>query len=159
MTTISAEPPLTGSSEEVRTWLITNPAEMEEVYAIRQEVFVDEQGLIGNVRNDPDDRYSYHVLGAVGDEVAGCGRVTFFGDEAQVVWVAVRKPLRRYGVGGAIMRHLIRLADEQGCRIMSLNAQTHALNFYRELGFVPVGRVFMMSHIEHQAMVREIGAS
>lgn len=156
MTTLSTEPESARSAGKVRTWLIIDPSQMEEVYAIRQEVFVDEQGLIGNVRNDPDDRYSYHVLGAVGDEIAGCGRVTFLGDEAQVVWVAVRKRLRQYGVGRAIMLHLIRLAEEQGCHVMTLNAQTHALNFYRALGFVPVGRVFMMSHIEHQTMVRDL---
>ncbi|MFO7270758.1 GNAT family N-acetyltransferase [Sphaerobacter thermophilus] len=142
--------------DEVRTWVVTSLAEMAEVYAIRHEVFVEEQHLTRSVRDDPDDRYSVHVLGAVGGQTAGTGRITFYGDEAQIVWVAVRKPYRGRGVGRAIMEHLLRLARDQGSRIVTLNAQTHALTFYEALGFRPIGRRFFMSNIEHQYMAKEM---
>lgn len=137
----------------VRTWLVSSLSEMTHVYAIRREVFVEEQHLTRSVRDDPDDRYSLHVLGSVDGEVAGTGRITFYGDEAQIVWVAVRQPYRGRGVGRAIMEHLLRLAAEQGIRIITLNAQTHALTFYEALGFEPVGRRFFMANIEHQYMI------
>lgn len=139
--------------DDVRTWVVESLNEMRDVYAIRDEVFVGEQGLTGNVRDDPDDRYSVHVLAAVGDSVVGTGRTFFIGDQAQIAWVAVRRQYRRRGVGWAIMQRLLEVCREQGVRVVSLNAQTHALSFYEALGFEPVGRRFSMSNIEHQKMI------
>ena len=98
----------------------------------------------------------FRSLGAVDGKTVGTGRITFYGSEAQIVWVAVRKPYRGRGVGRAIMEHLLRLAREQGSRIVTLNAQTHALTFYEALGFRPIGRRFFMGNIEHQYMAKEM---
>lgn len=143
----------TTEQEDVRTWVVESLAEMGEVYAVREEVFVGEQGLTGNVRDDPDDRYSVHVLAAVGDTIVGTGRTFFIGDQGQIAWVAVRRRYRRHGVGWAIMQRLLEICREQGVRVVTLNAQTHALSFYEALGFEPVGRRFTMSRIEHQQMI------
>ncbi|MBX5445237.1 GNAT family N-acetyltransferase [Sphaerobacter sp.] len=156
MTALKGEQETGRRDDAVRTWVVTSLAEMAEVYAIRHEVFVDEQHLTRSVRDDPDDRYSVHVLGAVDGKTVGTGRITFYGSEAQIVWVAVRKPYRGRGVGRAIMEHLLRLAREQGSRIVTLNAQTHALTFYEALGFRPIGRRFFMGNIEHQYMAKEM---
>lgn len=159
MTSLSTEPASTPGRDGICTWLVTSPEAMAEIYAIRREVFVDEQGLTQNVRDDPDDRFGLHVMAAVDGAIAGTGRVTFYGDEAQIVWVAVRKPYRRRGVGHAIMDHLIRLSREHGARVVTLNAQTHALHFYESLGFEPIGRRFYMGHIEHQYMSLDLTRS
>lgn len=139
--------------EDVRTWVVESLGEMRDVYAIRDEVFVGEQGLTGNVRNDPDDRYSIQVLAAIGDTIVGTGRTYFIGDQAQIAWVAVRRQYRRRGVGWAIMQRLLEACREQGVRVVTLNAQTHALRFYEALGFESVGPRFSMSQIEHQKMI------
>lgn len=128
------------------------PDELAAIYEIRRDVFVDEQGLTNTVVDEPDDRYSVHILAAVGEQTVGAGRVTFIGDEAQIAWVAVRVPFRRHGVGRAIMEALLDIS-RQGATVVSLNAQTHALDFYEALGFRPIGRRFFMAHIEHQHML------
>ncbi len=130
--------------------------DLEAVYAIREEVFHHEQQLTPYVRDDPDDAFSLNVLATIDNRPVGTGRVTLFGDEAQVAWVAVLEPYRRHGVGRAIMEHLIRWSQAQGARYVTLNAQTHALDFYRRLGFEPVGRRFYMGHIEHQVMILDL---
>lgn len=152
MTALDSEPVGNRQHEQVRTWVLDSLDQMEHVYDIRHEVFVVEQGLTRTVRDDPDDRYSVHVLASIGDEVVGVGRVTYYADEAQIVWVAVRKAYRNRGVGRAIMEHLLRLSREEGVRLVTLNAQTHALHFYEALGFTPIGRRFFMANIEHQYM-------
>ena len=129
---------------------------MPEIYAVRHEVFVVEQGLTHTVVDEPDDRYSVHVLASYDGRLAGVGRVTFIGDEAQVAWVAVRRAYRRHGVGRAIMDRLLEVSREQGVALVSLNAQTHALSFYETLGFRSVGRRFFMSAIEHQHMILDL---
>jgi len=136
----------------VSAWRDARPA----VYAIRQEVFVDEQHLTNSVHDDPDDQLSEHVVATIGDEVAGVGRVTYIFDDAQIAWVAVRAHVRRHGAGQAIMRKLIAISIEHGASVISLNAQTHALRFYQRLGFRQVGRKFHMGGIEHQHMIMDI---
>ena len=136
----------------VADWLDARPA----VYAIRQEVFVEEQRLTNSVYDDPDDELSVHVLAAIDSQIVGVGRVTYLFDDAQIAWVAVRRPVRRHGVGQAIMRQLMRTSIDHGAAVISLNAQTHAHNFYQQLGFRPVGRRFHMGGIEHQHMVMDI---
>lgn len=130
--------------------------DLESVYTIRDEVFHLEQHLTPYVRDDPDDAFSLNVLAFIDERPVGTGRVTLFGDEAQVAWVAVLAPYRRHGVGRAIMEHLIHWSQTQGARYVTLNAQTHALDFYRRLGFEPVGRRFYMGHIEHQVMILDL---
>jgi len=130
--------------------------ELEAVYAIREEVFHHEQHLTSLVRDDPDDAYSMNVVATLGGRAVGTGRVTLFGDEAQIAWVAVLPAFRRRGVGRAIMEYLMNWSKAHGARCITLNAQTHALQFYRQLGFEPIGRRFTMGHIEHQLMVLEL---
>jgi len=133
-------------------WIDAKPS----VYAVRQEVFVEEQHLTHSVVDDPDDQMSVHVLATIGNQVVGIGRVTFIVDDGQIAWVAVRQPMRRHGVGLEIMRRLISVCIDERCHIISLNAQTHALSFYQRLGFRPIGRRFRMAGIEHQHMMMDI---
>jgi predicted GNAT family N-acyltransferase len=96
--------------DAIRTWTMTSLEDLPLIYAIRREVFVDEQHLTNTVRDDPDDRYSLHVLASVETQVVAVGRVTFIGDEAQIAWVAVRRPYRGRGVGWAVMERLLELS-------------------------------------------------
>ena len=141
---------------EIQTRLMSSLDEMEQIYHVRREVFVLEQGLTGTVYDDPDDRYSYHVLATVGDVLAGVGRMTMIGQEGQIAWLAVLREHRRSGVGRAIMAHLLQTAADDGAKHVTLNAQTHALAFYTAFGFQPIGRRFSMSRIEHQLMVLQL---
>ncbi|MCX7622133.1 MAG: GNAT family N-acetyltransferase [Thermomicrobium sp.] len=142
--------------QQPRVEPVRTSEELALVYAIRSEVFDREQHLTTWVRDYPEDAESLNVLAWIDGEAVGTGRVSLWGDEAQIAWVAVRKPYRGRGVGRAIMEYLIHWAREHGARTVTLNAQTHALEFYRKLGFRPVGRPFYMAHIEHQLMEREL---
>jgi predicted GNAT family N-acyltransferase len=130
--------------------------DLAEIYAIRDEVFVDEQQLTDNSRNDPDDRKGIHYLAYVADEPVGAGRLTLTGREAQVAWLAVRPRYRRSGVGWALMESMIARAERELADYVILNAQSHALDFYRRLGFNLVGSEFTMSGIPHHVMVKSL---
>lgn len=159
MTSAEVQPCPRHESPQLRVTPARTPEELEEVYAIRREVFDREQHLTSWVRDYPDDERGINVLAWLDERAVGTGRVSLWGDEAQIAWVAVRQPYRGRGVGRAIMEYLIDWAREQGARLVTLNAQTHALGFYRQLGFVPIGRPFYMAHIEHQLMELDLRAS
>ncbi len=129
---------------------------LESVFEIRSRVFVDEQHLTSNARSDPDDRRSIHYLASVDGEPVGTGRLTILGREAQIAWVAVLKEWRKFGIGRALMEAMIERSKSEQADYIVLNAQVHALEFYRRLGFHTVGQQFVMARIPHQVMVRGI---
>lgn len=132
---------------------VRSPIEMEEVFQIRDEVFVHEQALTNDARFDPDDRRSVHYLAYIGGEPVGTGRLTMINREAQVAWVAVRQPYRQHGVGKAVMLAIMERARDEEADYVVLNAQSHALEFYSRLGFESLGHEFRMAGIPHQVMM------
>ena len=79
----------------------------------------------------------------------GTGRLLSDGHSGRM---AVLKPHRALGVGGAILLRLIEEARRRGMREVVLSAQTHALGFYRKHGFAPRGPEYMEAGIPHQEM-------
>lgn len=132
---------------------VSGRGDLEPIFELRDEVFVDEQQLTDDARHDPEDPTSIHFLALEGDHPVGTGRLTMAGREAQVAWVAVRQPWRGAGVGKAIMEAIIERSWHEGADYIFLNAQTHALGFYQGLGFETAGTEFFMAGIGHQVMM------
>lgn len=133
---------------------VWDEANFEIVLQIRDEVFVHEQQLTDDARNDPDDMESIHFLAFLHHEPVGTGRLTMYGREAQVAWVAVRAADRGSGIGLAIMEAIVERAFLESAGYVLLNAQTHAIEFYRRLDFDVVGTEFFMGGIGHYVMIR-----
>ena len=138
----------------------TTAAELRAVMAIRGDVFIDEQRLTNVVDDDPYDTGSgaVVVLAWHGDRPVGTGRVHVWRGDAHIAWVAVLPDYRAHGVGRELMVALLDAARELGARRVTLSAQTHAIGFYRRLGFETVGSIFVMGNIDHITMVRELGS-
>jgi predicted GNAT family N-acyltransferase len=135
---------------------VTSAEDLETIFQIRDVVFVEEQALTPDARHDPDDRRSIHYLGYLQGQPVGTGRLTILGKEAQIAWVAVLKEHRGFGIGWAIMDAMIERAQEADTDYIILNAQVHAREFYRRLGFRSVGEEFTMAAIPHQVMIRSL---
>ena len=131
---------------------VKNDGEMKLVHDIRREVFIGEQGVPEELEMDGLDRDAIHVLAYVEGEPAGCGRLLLNGKDARIGRVAVKKSLRRTGIGNGICRLLMTLAAERGVQNIHINAQLSALEFYTRLGFEKVGDNFMEAGIEHVRM-------
>ncbi len=135
---------------------VSDDGDLETIYQIRDAVFINEQRLTNDTRHDPDDRRSIHYLAFLDGQPVGTGRLTILGREAQIAWVAVYKQFRGEGLGWALMTTMLDRSEREPVDYVILNAQVHALEFYRRLGFDPVGQQFSMSSIEHQVMVRSV---
>jgi predicted GNAT family N-acyltransferase len=66
--------------------------------------------------------------------------------------MAVLQQWRRRGVGSAILRALLALAEKEGCTVVRLHAQIHAIPFYEVHGFTPYGLEFEEAGIPHRKM-------
>lgn len=145
---------------DVEVWRVRTAAEFAAVLEVRRLVFGDEQGIAAGV-SDTDDERAVHALAIAstpgGPVAVGTGRLALPKGptgEAQIAWVATLPAYRGRGVGSAVMRVLLAAADAAGASRVVLSAQTHALGFYRRLGFSPYGERFLVRGIEHQWMAR-----
>ena len=120
--------------------------------AVREAVFVHEQSVPLELEWDGIDEDCVHVLAE--DErgrAIGTGRLL---PDAHVGRMAVLPEWRGRGVGSALLRALIAIAEARGMREVVLNAQLQAMEFYRRHGFVAEGEPFLDAGIAHQRMRR-----
>lgn len=129
----------------------------EEARAIRQAVFVQEQGIPAELACDVADAGAVHVLvrNRLGMPV-GTGRLlpADIPGDARVGRVAVDHAVRGARVGLAVMQALEEAARSRGDRRIVLHAQRSAVPFYDRLGYQRVGEPFDEAGIPHQKMVK-----
>ncbi|MFE5731060.1 GNAT family N-acetyltransferase [Streptomyces sp. NPDC056528] len=135
----------------------------EACFAVRREVFVEEQGVPKELEYDAYDATAVHVLAVRADGLPlGTGRLLHGAEAAgrtggdasvgSLGRLAVAGAARGLGVGAALVRGIEDAARERGLTAVDLHAQTHALGFYERLGYEAYGPEFPDAGIPHRAM-------
>ena len=124
---------------------------IEDICAIRYEVFVDEQNVPEELEIDGLDGKAKHVLAFVDGVPIGTGRIL---DDGHIGRVAVLKDYRGFGIGKLIMKELIKWAQDITLKKVWLSSQWHAHSFYLDLGFVCIGEIYKEAGIDHIKMYR-----
>jgi predicted GNAT family N-acyltransferase len=120
------------------------------LYAVRRQVFVQEQNVPEALEQDALDPVSQHVLALDHlNRPIGTGRLL---PDGHIGRLAVLRPWRGHGVGKALMQRLLTLAAQQRLTVIELHAQVQALDFYAGLGFQVEGEEFMEAGIPHRTM-------
>lgn len=133
---------------------------MAAVHAIRHEVFVVEQNVPADVEWDGKDGRAVHVLApdlGTGRLLLGADAAAKNGGDPDVAVLgrlAVVKPARGTGLGAGLVRALEGEAARLGLAGVYLEAQVHAIGFYRKLGYAAFGPEFQDAGIAHRAMRR-----
>ena len=130
-------------------WKVDRPA----LRAVRERVFVREQGVPVELEWDEFDPLCQHVVAEVAGQAIGTGRLL---PDGHIGRMAVVRPWRGQGVGSALLEALLRLARDRGMRRVRLNAQSRAMAFYQRHGFVAEGEEFIEAGIAHRAMWRDV---
>ena len=139
---------------------VRTPGERAEHARIRREVFVAEQGLfeVDDADAYDDDPATVHILGLVDGRPAGTVRLyPLHGPAVEPgLWkgdrLAVRREYRRSGIGGPLVRYAVALAGSRGGTRMVASVQVVNCTFFVRLGWTPVGEVFDLLGLPHQAM-------
>lgn len=116
---------------------------------IRRRVFIDEQAVPQQEEWDSRDDQCLHFLAWLDGQPVGTARLL---PDGHIGRVAVLAAGRGQGIGLALMRATIEAARERGHAQAELAAQTHALAFYRRLGFEAHGAEFLDAGIAHRNM-------
>lgn len=129
---------------------------LPQLRAVRDAVFVREQGVPPDIEQDALDPLCRHVLAVSHDGTPiGTGRLT---PDHRIGRMAVLGEWRSRGVGEALLAALVEEARRLGWHELSLHAQVSAIGFYARDGFLPVGARFVEAGIEHQTMRRLLDA-
>lgn len=125
--------------------------------ALRHRVFVDEQGVPEAEEQDVYDATAIHFLASDGATPVGTARIVLDGVTGKVGRVCVLPSHRGTGLGAVLIGFALeRLRAERGVTIARLGAQTHALGFYKRLGFVVTGPEYIDAGIPHFDMERAV---
>jgi len=131
---------------------VTDPADLEKVFAIRREVFVGEQNCPPELEWEHEDE-SNHFLATVDGVPAGASRWRKTDKGYKLERFAVQKNFRGDGVGQALVKAV--LADlPADAGYVYLHAQVAAVTLYERFGFVKTGPEFEEAGIRHYKMVR-----
>lgn len=125
------------------------------IAAIRETVFIREQGIAEAEEWDAADQTARHFLVHCKGTPIGCARLLVSDNgEAQIGRMAVLEPYRKQGIGRALILALIEyyLSQHKSTSRLFLHAQIQVVNFYQSLGFVEYGEEFMDAGIVHKAM-------
>ena len=118
--------------------------------AVREAVFMREQGVPAELEWDGLDESSHHVLALNSHgQAIGCGRIL---PNAHLGRLAVMPKWRGRKVGTAILEGLLAYASDKHYPEVDIDAQVQAVPFYERFGFVAEGEVFMDAGMPHRKM-------
>ncbi|MCR6111302.1 GNAT family N-acetyltransferase [Bacillus sp. A301a_S52] len=130
--------------------------QLEDVYRVRREVFVNEQGVCESIEIDDKEQDAIHFIVYVQCVPAGAGRIRLLEGVAKVERVCVLQDYRKHGVGALLMEKMEEVAEQKGVTKLSLNAQKHAEAFYKKTGYQTVSDTFYDAGILHVRMEKEL---
>jgi predicted GNAT family N-acyltransferase len=148
------------TSDPIRVVTADDADAMAAVHAIRHEVFVVEQDVPAELEWDGKDGRAVHVLapdGGTGRLLLGADAAAKNGGDPDIAVLgrlAVLKTARGTGLGARLVRALEDEAAGLGLAGVYLEAQVHAIGFYRKLGYEAHGPEFQDAGIAHRSMLR-----
>lgn len=131
--------------------IATSPADIADCLHLRAEVFIGEQNVPEAEERDGLDDRCTHILARDGGTAIGAARLNLLNPSyAKIQRVCVVQSARGTGAGAAIIRFMVDTVRAGAIHDrVRLGAQTHALDFYRKLGFTAFGDEYMDAGIPH----------
>ena len=131
--------------------------ELEGAYALRHQVFVQEQHVPPELERDDLDSEAFHAVALNGNTVVGTGRLVLHSaDDGAIGRMAIHAAFRRQSLGGRVLWFLEREATARGLKRITLHAQLYVKEFYTRHGYREEGKPFMEAGIRHIQMSKKL---
>ncbi|WP_144548507.1 GNAT family N-acetyltransferase [Bacillus sp. X1(2014)] len=133
--------------------------DLKAAFAIREQVFVKEQGVPLEDEFDQFDTLTglcEHIVVHYNEQPVGTGRIRFIDGVGKLERICILEPYRKFGLGKIIIQALEEIAEERGASQVKLHGQTQAEGFYKKLGFRTSSNIFMEDGIPHILMLKEL---
>lgn len=134
---------------------VKDPIDLEEIFRIRELVFVIEQEVDAAEEYDEFEQTATHFKALFDGKPVGTARWRFTDKGIKMERFAVLKPYRGKGVGQALVAAVlndIQNNPDSRDKICYLHAQVTAMGLYEKFGFKKDGDLFMECNISHYKM-------
>ncbi|MCT2535681.1 GNAT family N-acetyltransferase [Aquibacillus koreensis] len=138
----------------MKTNIVETDEQQKDAFAVRREVFVEEQNVPPEIEIDELENEAIHFVGYDKEKAIAAGRLRLVDDYGKLERVCVLKPYRGLSFGKQIISEMERVIKEKGYPKAKLNAQTHAEAFYLSLGYKTISDEFMDAGIPHVTMIK-----
>ena len=120
-----------------------------QLMAVREPVLIIEQQVDPIFEWDEIDALAIHLLASIDNQPIGCARII---EHQKIGRMAVLKSCRGFGVGQALLAKAIAICQVHGSKVINLTAQTHAISFYKQAGFIETSGIYQDANIPHVDM-------
>ena len=131
--------------------------DQSDCFAIRTEVFVEEQGVPKEEELVKEVQTTIHALARINNVPVATGRlITIDIKNAIIGSMAVKLQYRRIGIASLVLDFLEEKARKKGIQNITLEAQEYVKQFYSDHGYSERGEVFLDVGIPHVKMSKEL---
>ena len=141
------------SSENIKIHITSWRNDKEVLAKIRRHIFIEEQNVPEELEWDEHDNSSTHFFVTSDDRVIAVARLK---TDGQIGRMGVLAEYRKQGIGSKLLNFILQLAANRNLDKVYLHAQTQAISFYEEHGFIAQGDIFFEVNIPHRQMLKKI---
>lgn len=119
--------------------LLSSKDNLKDVFEIRREIFVKEQGISEQLEFDDLDRFAIHAIAYLEEDntkAVATGRLYFDGDCCFLEKLAVLKAYRNRQYGEFILRMLLNKADMAGIQKVFVKGKSPFIDYFYRFGFI-----------------------
>jgi predicted GNAT family N-acyltransferase len=131
-------------------------SEVKAALALREDVFVGEQGVSLADERDGRDAEAVHLVVVEHGDLLGTCRLLLEGTTVKLGRMAVGQGARGRGLARALLDEADVQSRAMGAERIALAAQLTAQQLYARTGYEPYGEVFLDAGIEHVMMAKTL---
>lgn len=135
---------------------VKNDIDRKQAFRIREKVFINEQHVPAQEEMDEHDELAVHFLGMINEESIATSRLRFVDQYGKLERICVLPDYRGQSFGKQMILFMEKTIAENGYTMAKLNAQTHAEEFYKRLGYETVSDIFLDAGIPHVTMTKTL---
>lgn len=132
---------------------IRSQQEKEEMYYQRWLVLRFPMNMHRGTEKDEYDDRAFHLIAICDRQIIASARLRELSNElGSIAYVAVLPEFQSQGVGTALIKKLIEIAEEKHLKSLRVMTRVNASRFYQRIGFLETGQPFEFLGIPHQFM-------
>ncbi|SDZ75925.1 Predicted N-acyltransferase, GNAT family [Thalassobacillus cyri] len=135
---------------------VENDQQLKDAFGVRRTVFIKEQQVPEDLELDEYDDLAVHFIGYENNEPIAAARLRFVEENGKLERICVMKEFRGRSFGRQMIEAMEKRIQKEGLKQAKLNAQTHAEDFYRAIGYETISGQFMDAGIPHVTMIKTL---